>query len=103
MVQVVDVDLMRVAKRIQRLLEMFGADRENAEHEFKDMNTSIGKAADSLGITSTHPRMAIKQHHCVMYRGKHRGILQKIVVYFLFILHSPTSKGKVLKQNTVIF
>ncbi|XP_031341628.1 zinc finger MYM-type protein 1-like [Photinus pyralis] len=63
MLQGVEVDLMRVSKHIERLVEVLGADRQNDENEFTALMKNVAKTAEDLGLTLTTPRVTKKQCH----------------------------------------
>lgn len=63
MLQGVDVDLLRVSKHIQKLIDLFQADRTNGENEFQTIMKRVEKNAEELGITLTMPRIVGKQTH----------------------------------------
>ena len=63
MLQGVNVDLMRVAKHIERLVDLFKIDRKNDQTVFKGLMKNMEKTADVLGLTLTKLRNTSMQCH----------------------------------------
>ncbi|XP_054283488.1 52 kDa repressor of the inhibitor of the protein kinase-like [Macrosteles quadrilineatus] len=63
MLQGVNVDLMRVAKHIERLVDLFKEDRKKDEVVFKDLMANVDTTTEVLGISLTRPRTNTKQSH----------------------------------------